>query len=248
MCTTIPPVHIAVTGIEKVIENLADLPPLLSLLPRSATGQAITTYVNMISSPRKPGERDGPSEVHLILLDNARSDVYGDAELAQTLRCIRCGACMNHCPVYARIGGHAYAATIPGPIGSVLEPQKAGLERYGDLPTASTLCGACGEVCPVRIALPRLLNRLRYERVRTDRAAATRGSGSGRVIPEALIWRIWGALHARAWLYRRMTSAAVRLRGLMPKRIGPWTRVRTAPMIARRSLHELTRERGFSDD
>ena len=119
MCTTIPPVHIAVTGIEKVVEKLADIPPLLSLLPRSATGQHITTYFNMITSARKPGEKDGPQEVHLVLLDNGRSRIHQDRQLVATLRCIRCGACMNHCPVYTRIGGHAYGTTIPGPIGSI---------------------------------------------------------------------------------------------------------------------------------
>ncbi|OQX32616.1 MAG: iron-sulfur cluster-binding protein [Candidatus Sedimenticola endophacoides] len=151
MCTTVPPVHIAVTGIEKVVERLGDIPPLLDLLVRSATGQHISTYFNMISSPRREGERDGPREVHLLLLDNGRSRIHRDAQLIDTLRCIRCGACMNHCPVYGRIGGHAYGSTIPGPIGSVVEPQKEGLARFGELPTASTLCGACAEVCPVRI-------------------------------------------------------------------------------------------------
>ncbi|HAY11368.1 MAG TPA: (Fe-S)-binding protein, partial [Thauera sp.] len=115
MSTTVPPVHIAVTGIEKVVENLRDVIPLLSLLTRSATGQAITTYVNMISGPRKADELDGPQEVHLVLLDNGRSQAFADGELRQTLNCIRCGACMNHCPVYTRIGGHAYGTVYPGP-------------------------------------------------------------------------------------------------------------------------------------
>ena len=174
MCTTAPPVHIAVTGIEKVVERLADIPPLLSVLTRSASGQMITTYFNMITSPRKEGEKDGPKEVHLVLLDNGRSRIYQDPELVATLRCIRCGACMNHCPVYTRIGGHAYSSTIPGPIGSVLEPQKAGLDQLGVLPTASTLCGACGEVCPVQIPLPKLLNRLRHDSVRNDNKVSTK--------------------------------------------------------------------------
>jgi L-lactate dehydrogenase complex protein LldF len=240
MCTTVPPVHIAVTGIEKVVSNLSDIPPLLSLLTRSATGQPITTYFNMISSPRRPGERDGPQAVHLILLDNGRSLIHEDPELIDTLRCIRCGACMNHCPVYARIGGHAYGTTIPGPIGSVLEPQKAGLDKLGVLPTASTLCGACAEVCPVRIPLPRLLNRLRYENVRAS------APSSGRA--EALIWRLWSLGHAHPRLYRLATLVATKLRKLLPNRLGAWTRVRKAPVIAHQSLHDLARKEGFEDE
>jgi len=248
MCTTIPPVHIAVTGIEKVVEKLSDIPPLLSLLPRSATGQAITTYFNMISSPRKAGEKDGPQEVHLILLDNGRSRIYEDEELISTLRCIRCGACMNHCPVYARIGGHAYGATIPGPIGSILEPQKAGLDQLGELPAASTLCGACEEACPVRIPIPNLLNRLRHEGVRDDYQGAVKGEGSRRDWREATAWRLWGWLHTRPALYRLGLRAITRLRGLLPANLGPWTRMRKAPRIAGKSLHELAREKGFEHE
>ncbi|MCP5417658.1 MAG: iron-sulfur cluster-binding protein [Chromatiaceae bacterium] len=248
MCTTIPPVHIAVTGIEKVVEKLSDIPPLLSILPRSATGQHITTYFNMISSPRKPDERDGPQEVHLVLLDNGRSRIYQDEQLIATLRCIRCGACMNHCPVYARIGGHAYGSTIPGPIGSILEPQKAGLEQFGDLPTASTLCGACGAVCPVQIPIPNLLNRLRYERVRQDHTGATPGQGSQRNPWEARIWSSWRWMHANPWLYRLGTRVATGLRWLIPQRLGAWTRVRSAPRIAKKSLHTLARQKGFTHE
>ncbi|MCB1760447.1 MAG: iron-sulfur cluster-binding protein [Gammaproteobacteria bacterium] len=248
MCTTVPPVHIAVTGIEKVVEHLADIPPLLSLLPRSATGQHITTYFNMISSPRKPGERDGPQEVHLVLLDNGRSRIYQDQELIQTLRCIRCGACMNHCPVYARIGGHAYGTTIPGPIGSILEPQKAGLDRLGDLPTASTLCGACAEVCPVKIPIPDLLNRLRFERVRSDGDNLTPGQGSQRHGWEPTVWRAWSWLHAHPLVYRLGTRIASRLRWLQPRRLGNWSRVRSTPRVASRTLHELAAKNGFNDE
>ena len=248
MCTTIPPVHIAVTGIEKVVEKLSDIPPLLSILPRSATGQHITTYFNMITSPRKPGEKDGPDEVHLVLLDNGRSRIYEDQELIATLRCIRCGACMNHCPVYTRIGGHAYGTTIPGPIGSILEPQKAGLDRYGDLPTASTLCGACGEVCPVRIPIPALLNRLRFERVRQDHTGVTRGQGSQRDPWEARIWKGWSWMHANPAIYRLGISLATGLRWMLPKRLGAWTRVRSAPRLAAKSLHKLAREKGLDHE
>jgi L-lactate dehydrogenase complex protein LldF len=160
MCTTVPKVHIAITGIEKVVEKLEHVPPLLSLLTRSATGQPVTTYVNMISGPRKPGEKDGPQEVHLILLDNGRTQAYADDQLRATLQCIRCGACMNHCPVYARIGGHAYGTTYPGPIGAIISPHMLGLEATYPLAFASTLCGACSEVCPVKIPITDILVRL----------------------------------------------------------------------------------------
>ena len=151
LSTTAPRIHIAITGIEKVVEKLADVPPLLEILTKSATGQPITTYFNMISRPRQPGEKDGPQQVHLVLLDNGRSRIRIDAELLDTLRCIRCGACMNHCPVYVHVGGHAYGTTYPGPIGIVLEPQRLGIGQVGSLTSACSLCGACGEVCPVEI-------------------------------------------------------------------------------------------------
>lgn len=171
MTTTVPPVHIAVTGIEKVVENLRDVVPLLSLLTRSALGQPITTYVNMISGPRQEHELDGPQEVHLVLLDNGRSQAFADSELRQTLNCIRCGACMNHCPVYTRVGGHAYGEVYPGPIGKIITPHMVGLAKVPDHPSASSLCGACGEVCPVKIPIPALLRRLRK---RTSRPPTAR--------------------------------------------------------------------------
>ncbi|MES9991637.1 MAG: LutB/LldF family L-lactate oxidation iron-sulfur protein [Candidatus Thiodiazotropha sp.] len=247
MCTTVPPVHIAVTGIEKVVEKLEHVPPLLKLLTRSATGQHITTYFNMISGPREAGEKDGPKEVHLVLLDNGRSRIYEDSELVNTLRCIRCGACMNHCPIYTRIGGHAYGTTIPGPIGSILEPQKAGLDNLGELPVTSTLCGACAEVCPVRIPIPSLLNRLRYERTRNDQDDTTHGQGSGRTLGEATLWKVWSWLHRKPASYRLAMTLATRLRKILPLGFGPWTQVRKPPRIATKTLHERAREEGFND-
>ncbi|TVQ86302.1 MAG: lactate utilization protein [Chromatiaceae bacterium] len=212
MSTSVPAVHIAVTGIEKVIPRLADLAPLLTLLTRSATGQPITTYVNLISGPRRGDERDGPCAVHLVLLDNGRSRIHADPELRATLRCIRCGACMNHCPVYTRIGGHGYGTVYPGPIGAILEPQLQGLARQGELAQASTLCGACAEVCPVRIPIPALLNRLRHAQAEgpwtgPDPAAA------GRDWRQALLWRLWALIYSSPWRYRWLSLALTRLRG-----------------------------------
>lgn len=244
MSTTVPPVHIAVTGIEKVVENLRDVIPLLSLLTRSATGQAITTYVNMISGPRREGERDGPREVHLVLLDNGRSQAFADGELRQTLNCIRCGACMNHCPVYTRIGGHAYGTVYPGPIGKIVTPHMLGLEATRDLPTASSMCGACGEVCPVKIPIPALLRRLREEAVRPPAAEPhhVRGQGAKYSRKETMVWKAWRKLNTSPALYRAALYAGTRLRGLMPSNIGPWTEHRSAPKPAARTLHELARE------
>ncbi|HRJ52758.1 MAG TPA: LutB/LldF family L-lactate oxidation iron-sulfur protein [Candidatus Thiothrix moscowensis] len=247
MSTTVPRVHIAVTGIEKVVEKLSDIPPLLSILTRSATGQPITTYFNMISSPRKPGEKDGPEEVHLVLLDNGRSNIYSDPELLATLRCIRCGACMNHCPVYTRIGGHSYGTVYPGPIGIILEPQKAGLDVHGELTQASTLCGACGEVCPVRIPIPTLINRLRYEGVRKD-ASTTPGTGSRRTTAEAAAWKSWSWSASHPAIYNFGTKAAARLRGVLPMQMSAWTNVRSAPQLADKTLHERMKEMGVADE
>ncbi|MDP7593820.1 MAG: LutB/LldF family L-lactate oxidation iron-sulfur protein [Litorilituus sp.] len=245
MCTTVPNLHIAITGIEKVIEFLDDVPPLLSLLTRSATGQIISTYVNMISSPRKEGEKDGPEEVHLVLLDNGRSQAFADEELRQTLQCIRCGACMNHCPVYTRIGGHAYGTVYPGPIGKMVSPHMLGLEATTNLPSASTLCGACGEVCPVKIPIPKLLIRLRAENVKAKGSApkVMKGEGSGRKKVEASVWKIWSFMHKHPFIYNSSMWFATRFRALLPSKIGVWTSVRSAPKIARNTLHERVKTR-----
>src|SRR5260370_42140436 len=161
MSTSVPALRLGLVGTGKVGGRLEGLPPLLALLCRSATGQTITTYTNLISGPRGPREKDGPREVHLVILDNGRSRIFLDPELRATLRCIRCGACMNHCPVYTRVGGHAYAAVYPGPIGKILTPQVEGVKARHELMHASSLCGACVQICPVGIPITELLIRLR---------------------------------------------------------------------------------------
>jgi L-lactate dehydrogenase complex protein LldF len=245
MCTSATDLHIAVCGIEKVIARLDQVPPLLTLLTRSATGQPVTTYVNLISGPRRGGELDGPREVHLILLDNGRSRVFADPELRATLRCIRCGACMNHCPVYARLGGQAYGTVYPGPIGSLLEPQLRGVDALGELADASSLCGACAEVCPVRIPIPQLLNRLRWEGVRGTATSEVLGRGGRRKRLHALLWGLWGRVHASPAAYRAATALLARLRFLVPRRLGAWGRTRATPAVAPKGLHRLAREEGF---
>ncbi len=242
MSTTVPPVHIAIMGIEKVIPSLHDLAPLQKLLTRSATGQKITTYLNLISRPRQPEEKDGPEEVHLVILDNGRSHIHQDDALQETLSCIRCGACMNHCPVYTKIGGHAYGSTYPGPIGQVVMPQIEGMEKHGDLLEACSLNGACGEACPVNIELPRLIRTLR------DR----KQNSKGRLSTENGLWHAWSFTNQRPRLYRTLLRV-LRLsrinRWMFPK---AWTRSRMPPKPAKRSLHEIwqaqDKERGQKHD
>ena len=246
LSTTAPRLHIAITGVEKVVEKLSDVPPLLEILTKSATGQPITTYFNMISRPRQPGELDGPEAVHLVLLDNGRSRIRVDEELLDTLRCIRCGTCINYCPVYVQLGGHAYGTVYPGPIGIALEPQRIGIDKVGTLTSACTMCGACGEVCPVKIPLPKLINRLRAEAVNEQRTTTPLlGRGSLRKPGEATIWKLWQQLYAHPRLYRLFTLAATRLRWLTPRKLGGWTRYRSAPRPAPRSLRELAIREGF---
>jgi L-lactate dehydrogenase complex protein LldF len=245
MCTTVPKVHIAITGIEKVVEKLDHVPPLLSLLTRSATGQSVTTYVNMISGPRKAGEKDGPEEVHLILLDNGRTQAYADAELRATLQCIRCGACMNHCPVYARIGGHAYGTTYPGPIGAIISPHMLGLDATYPLAFASTLCGACSEVCPVKIPIPDILVRLRNEAQAKPETedAILRGSGAARSVAASTVWSMWSQVYSRSGLYKLASWFMSRGRSLSPSEQGAWTRSRSPLVPAPRRLRDLMKER-----
>jgi len=246
LSTTVPDVHVAVMGMEKVVAKLAHIVPLSSLLTRSATGQPITTYFNLISSPRKPGEQDGPREVHLVLLDNGRSQAYADAQLRATLQCIRCGACMNHCPVYTRIGGHAYGTTYPGPIGKIISPHLLGLDATADLATASSLCGACGEVCPVRIPIPQLLVRLRTESNRNPDEAVPhplKGQGAKFSRREHLVWRFWSGAFAHPAAYRVFRWVATRLRALTPSAQMGWTQHRKPLMPAPKSLSDLLAER-----
>jgi L-lactate dehydrogenase complex protein LldF len=164
MVTTLPKVHVVVTGIEKIIPTLEDLSLLMRLLPRSATGQSISNYVSVLTGVKQPDETDGPEHLYYVLVDNGRADVVG-GEFQDMLRCIRCGACMNHCPVYQSIGGHAYGWVYPGPMGSVLTPLYMGIENALDLPQAATLCGQCSAVCPVLIPLPELMRKLREKQV-----------------------------------------------------------------------------------
>ncbi|MFA7270640.1 MAG: LutB/LldF family L-lactate oxidation iron-sulfur protein [Sterolibacterium sp.] len=199
MVTTLPKVHVVITGIEKVIPTLEDLATLMRLLPRSATGQSISNYFSLLTGVKKTAESDGPEHLYFILVDNGRADLVG-GEFAEMLRCIRCGACMNHCPVYQSIGGHAYGWVYPGPMGAVLTPLFTGIENALDLPQAATLCNQCGVVCPVKIPLPGLLRKLREKQV--ERRL--------RPLAERLALTAWAWLAQRPRLYALATRIGVR--------------------------------------
>ncbi len=204
LVTTLPRVHVAITGIEKVVPTLEDVTTLLRLLPRSATGQSITNYISLLTGTKSSEDHDGPEHFHIILLDNGRSSILG-SDMQKMLRCIRCGACMNHCPVYQNIGGHAYGWVYPGPMGSILTPLLGGLEASPDLPNASTLCGACGAVCPVRIPLPDLLRNLREKQM--ERGMKTR--------QETFLLKSWAWLALHPKIYSFSTKIGVRLMKMM---------------------------------
>ena len=204
MCTIVPRVHVVVTGIEKVLPTLDDLVAVARLLPRSATGQSISNYFSILTGARAPGEPDGPEHTYFVLVDAGRSGLLG-GEFQDMLRCVRCGACMNHCPVYQKIGGHAYGWVYPGPMGSVLTPAYVGLENALDLPQAATLCGECDSVCPMKIPISGLLRKLREKQV-------TRGLRPWR---ERLGLRLWRFAATRPTLYRPMVRIASGLLRMM---------------------------------
>jgi len=241
LVTTLPRVHVVLVGIEKIVPTLEDASLLLRLLPRSATGQSITNYVSVLTGPRRVGDDDGPEHFHVILVDNGRSRLLGD-ELEPMLRCIRCGACMNHCPVYQSIGGHPYGWVYPGPMGSVLTPSLVGLADTLDLPNASTLCGACSVVCPVSIPLPDLLRTLRTRQWNQRLRSCT----------ERLALTLWAFVARRPRLYRWVTGLLARVlhafggrRGLihwLPLGSG-WLQGRDLPAAQGKTFLELYRER-----
>jgi len=240
--TTLPRVHVAISGIEKVVPTLEDAATLMRLLPRSATGQSISNYVDVLTGVRREGESHGAEAMYFILVDSGRAGVLG-SEVREALRCIRCGACMNHCPVYQNVGGHSYGWVYPGPIGSILTPMYAGLEHAHDLPAASTLCNQCGVVCPVRIPLPDLQRKLRemaFER-------------RLRPWPERMGVRAWAWVAKRPSLYAlatRIGARALRFLGGRDGTIrrlplaGGWTQERDFPAPSGRTFRELYAKRG----
>jgi len=246
MTTSMPKVHVAVMGIERVIPRFADLEVFLRLLPRSGTGQHLTTYQSILTgtdNQAKSAMGQGPEEMHIVLLDNGRSKIAVDEKMRETLACIRCGACLNACPVYQTIGGHAYGSVYPGPIGAILTPQLAGMHEAKPLPFASTLCGACKDVCPVKIDIPSLLLELRQRAVEGDgkQAPAKRG------FFELLTWRMWSWFMRNPTRYRFATALA-RLGQRLPllqKTMPPmaaWHSTRELPKLAKKSFRDTYRK------
>ena len=258
-CTTRPRVQVVLAGIEKVVPTWRDLAVMLKLLARSSTAQAMTIYTQLITGPRRGHEHDGPEQVHVILVDNGRSSILrpGTREL---LRCIRCGACLNACPVYRQIGGHAYGATYCGPIGALISPLLVGLAHYRDLPQLSSLCGACYEACPVAIDIPRHLIALRAAGV--DRWLAG--------WPERMVFGLWTLVYRyprlyrlAGWVQRRATrliawvcgnldrGGRLTARGWLrwaPGPVGGWTRCRDLPTPPAGSFRGWWRRRDRGDD
>ena len=260
LCTSAPRIHIGITGMEKVIPSMQDLATFLRLLPRSATGQRITSYVSMTTGPRRCDDEDGPEEFHLVLVDNGRSSMLADPALREALYCIRCGACLNICPVYQRVGGHAYGWVYPGPIGAVVSPMLVGLPKAKELPQASSLCGACREVCPIKIDIPRMLLDLRKK-------TAESPDDSQRSAPQSE--RIIAKLYARLMSSPGLLRSAIRFGRILQSLgkfapfspltkdgnwirkaplplLSKWTRSRDLPTLPKQTFHELW-EQGISD-
>ena len=243
-CTSAPRIHVAITGMEKVIPSLDDLPVFLRLLPRAATGQRMTSYVSFVSGPRGPQEEDGPEEFHLVIVDNGRTRLLRDPELRESLYCIRCGACLNICPVYRKVGGHAYGWVYPGPIGAVVSPMMTGLKDAKDLPFASTLCGACREACPVKINIPHMLLKLR-----TNLTESPRRSERNVTMGEKLMARAYYAVMrspAMLSLVRRVgrlvqvpVARRGKIRAVPLPPVSAWTKDRDLPALPPRSFRQI---------
>jgi L-lactate dehydrogenase complex protein LldF len=240
LTAALPKVHIAVMGIEKVIPRLRDLAVLLPLLAVNGTGQELTCYNSLVGGPRQEGESDGPEEFHVVLLDNHRTGLLADPVARDALRCIRCGACLNVCPVFKNIGGHAYGTTYQGPIGSVITPHLRGLREWGHLSEASSLCGACTEICPVGIDLHHLLLRNRAQAVSAGASAGKR-----------MAMKLFAAVMRRPALYRIAGAAmdtllrmrSVRTTGGRFNPLRKWTATRDLPAPPAETFKDYWRSR-----
>ena len=229
LTTSLPRTHIALMGIEKLLPRFADLDVFLKLLPRSGTGQALSTYQSFITGTKRSASDEGPEELHLVLLDNGRSRMLAHPVTRQSLACIRCGACLNSCPVYQQIGGHAYGSVYSGPIGSVITPQLIGIQKAAQLPYASSLCGACREVCPVKIDIPRLLLHLRSEISEKQPDGRTK---------ERVAFKFWAFVMTRPKLYEKTAIAARLFQRFFKLPVRAWTNGRDLRPIEAESFRE----------
>lgn len=224
LTTTVPRIHIAVMGMERIVARWEDAAATLEVLARSATGQRLSVYTNVITGARRPGDLDGPEQVHVVIIDNGRSEILG-GDTAEILACIRCGACLNVCPVFREVGGHAYGTVYSGPVGSVVTPGLHGMNPWWDLPYASTLCGACEEVCPVRIQIPSMLVKLRQRAAAEGRLPGWLEKGMHRYRSVALAPSKWD--RATRWAHR--LSGLIASQGWIRRMPGPgrgWTESR----------------------
>ena len=248
MCTSMPRIHVAIAGMEKIIPSMEDLGIFLRLLIRSATGQRISVYVSTITGPRAADEEDGPDELHLVIVDNGRSRLLADPELREALYCVRCGACLNACPVYRKVGGHAYGWVYPGPIGAVVSPMLTGLADAKDLPYASSLCGACREVCPIKINIPRMLLHLRSELAEGKTHPAEKNVSFWERLAMK-VYRLAVASPFNMRLASRLANLAQRLfiRGgrikWLPPPLSGWTRYRYFPPVSSMPFSKRWRKR-----
>lgn len=240
MVTSMPRVHVALVGIEKIVENVADYTTLNQVLTRSGTGQKLTVYTNIINGPRRSEDDEGPEHVYVIFVDNGRSDVY-TTDYAEVLSCVRCGACQNACPVYRSTSGHAYGWVYGGPIGAVLTPLLVGLENAKPLPNASSLCGACKQACPVDIDLPRMLLDLRADLVDENMSETIYDVGIKG-------WRFAMTSPLRYAAAGRAARLGQKVTGnRMPGVLGNWQKYRDFPEFASKSFHQMWRERQKGD-
>lgn len=251
LTTSLPRVHVALMGIEKIVPRLEDLEVFLKLLPLSASGQKLTAAVSFLTGVKDAASEEGPEEFHVVIIDNGRVEILANPHLRESLFCIRCGACLNACPVYQKIGGHAYGWVYPGPIGAVLTPQLIGRKRAPDLPFASTLCGACKDACPLKINIPEMLLHLRHEiKEGSDGVGASRKEERPRRtrlirqlvnLAERAAFKLWAAVMQDAGRYRRAGRIARIVQRVFGQRnaagdstlpIKRWTRTRQLPQLA----------------
>lgn len=236
LTTTVPKVHVALMGIEKIIPRFDQMGLFLKLLIGSATGQKISTYVSFITGPRKRGESDGPKEFHLVLLDNGRSKMLTNPNTRESLYCLRCGACLNICPVYRQVGGHAYGGTYSGPIGAIINPQLEGLDKYPDLPFASSLCGACKDVCPVKIDFPKVLLDLRRQVVENKKNSRAGGL-------EKSVFIIWKKMNQHPRLLKLLNNIAHYMpHSLISKIFSRWTKSRDLTHIPAKTFKQIWKD------